>query len=363
MAIALAGSCVFGDILTVKHAHGELTLKGLIQTYYGMYEDDALVDGFDMNRVRLGVEGNAYDKVFFNLEFDVNTSGNGLKDAYITLKYIPNVDLSFGQMYKPATYESLTSSRKLPFILYAVPTQYMRANNVSNRDIGAKVTFHLEKDDYTAVILEGGVFNGTGINTSDNNDQKDWVVRACLQPIKGVEVFGNYTYGTYGAKGVSGLGVMGHEPYQEYSAGLAMDYEGLDFVAEWIGMNTRYLPLSVGEGMLNSDERSWDMYGFYAHLGFKIDTGYDYFSEVEPIARYEYLDPNSNSDRFNDLQRMITYGLNVAIDKHYARLQLNYVQNLNDSCAYKRDPRPGTNASPYGKQADNVFLAQLQVAF
>ncbi|HUT04912.1 MAG TPA: porin [bacterium] len=349
MAIALAASCVFGDILTVKHAHGELTLKGLIQTYYGMYEDDALVDGFDMNRVRLGVEGNVYDKVFFNLEFDVNTSGNGLKDAYITFKHIPHVDLSFGQMYKPATYESLTSSRKLPFILYAVPTQYMRSNNVSNRDIGAKVTFHLEKDDYTFITLEGGVFNGAGANTSDNNDQKDWVLRACLQPVKGVEVFGNYTYGTYGAKGLSILGVSsGHEPYQEYSAGLAIDYQGLDFVGEWIGMNTRYLP--AGVGMVDPHERSWDMYGFYTHLGFKIDTGYDYFSEVEPIARYEYLDPNSNNHVINDLARLITCGLNVAIDKHYAKLQLNYIINLNDS-------------GPGRELADNVFLAQLQAAF
>ncbi len=374
MVVVLATSCVFGDILTVKHAHGELSLTGLIQTYYGMYEDDTRVDGFDMKRVRFGVAGNVYDKVFFNLEYETNTSGNGLLDAYITLKYIPHVDFTVGQMFKPVLYEALTSTRELPFIKYALPTRYMLDNNVANRDVGAKASFHLEKDDYTSLLVEAGVFNGTGSNTSDNNDQKDWVVRASVQPMKGMKVFGSYTYGTHGDKlkmaDVPGM-TFGHRPYQEYSAGFAIDYQGLDFAGEWVGMNRKYLPrlassdddLTAPSPVDYSHERSWDMYGFYTYLGFKIDTGYDYFHQVEPIVRYAYLDHDLNSNRFNDLERTVTYGLNVAIDKHFARLQLNYVQNLDDSCAYARTSGLNQNASPYGEQADNVFLAQLQVAF
>ncbi|RLC46153.1 MAG: hypothetical protein DRH70_06080 [Candidatus Coatesbacteria bacterium] len=377
MAVVLTTSCVFGTVLTVKHAHGELNLTGLIQTYYAMYENDNMSDTFAARRVRLGVDGNVYEKIFFLIELETSTSGNPLRDAYITLKYIPHVDLRVGQFFKPVLYEALTSTRKLPFIQYSLPTVYMFSNNVADRDIGVQATFHLEKEDYTFLLLQAGVFNGTGMNKRDNNDQKDWVMRASVQPVKGIKVFGSYTYGTYGDKlnenavYVSGSKVFGHEPYQEYSAGFAIDYQGLDFAGEWIGMNTRYLP-SVSEGLLDasgpppvdySHERSWDMYGFYTYLGYKIDTGHDYFHQVEPIVRYAYLDPDINSDRFNDLQRTVTYGLNVAIDKHFARLQLNYVQNLNDSCTYEKNPELGQNASPYGKQADNVFLAQLQVAF
>lgn len=352
VAFAFAGSYAMGDLLTVKHAHGEVNLKGIIQTYYAEYEDDEIADTFDLRRVWLCASGSVYEKVEFQMLALLNDDPK-LCDAWIKLKYIPNVDLTFGQMYKPATYESLTSTAQLPFILYALPTQYMRGNNVSNRDIGAKASFHLEKDDFTMFLLEAGVYNGTGINTNDENDQKDWVGKVCIQPIKGIQFFGNYTYGTYGHK-VAEVNVndpfwqdplYGHEDFQQYSGGLAIDYMGLDLAGEWMGMHTDYIHNALGIA-----DEAWDMYGWYVHLGYKIDTGYDYFHTVEPIVRYEYLDPDTNKDCINDLGRIVTYGLNVWIDKHYAKLQLNYVWNINDS-------------APHHQVADNVFIAQLQGYF
>jgi len=171
MAVVLTTSCVFGTVLTVKHAHGELNLTGLIQTYYAMYENDNMSDTFAARRVRLGVDGNVYEKIFFLIELETSTSGNPLRDAYITLKYIPHVDLRVGQFFKPVLYEALTSTRKLPFIQYSLPTVYMFSNNVADRDIGVQATFHLEKEDYTFLLLQAGVFDRPGLNKRDNNDQ------------------------------------------------------------------------------------------------------------------------------------------------------------------------------------------------
>jgi len=356
MAIALTGSCAFGDLLTVKHAHGELKLEGLIKVYYAEFEDDAMVDTFELRRghVWLCVSGSVYDKIDFAAlaMLDHNPT---LLDAWIKLKYIPHVDVTVGQFWKPVTYEALTSTAKLPFVYYAVPNQFLMMMGIVSRDIGAKATFHYEKEDYTMLLLEGGVFNGTGIGQSDNNDQKDYVFRACLQPTKGVEFFGNYTYGTYGEKlAVRTSPMFGHEEYEQYSGGLAIDYEGVDIVGEWMGVRMDYLhnwyttnPASVG---YIGDDECWNGYGWYIHAGYKIDTGYDYFHKVEPIVRYEYLDPNSDKHVINDLSRLVTYGLNVWIDQKYAKLQINYIWNIDDS-------------GPGQEVADNIFVAQLQGAF
>ncbi len=338
MAVALTGSCAFGDLLTVKHEHGELRLEGLITVYYAEFEDDNIADTFELRRgfVWLGVAGSVYEKIDFGLLMQLDHSAT-LLDAWIKLKYIPNVDLTFGQMWKPVTYEALTSTAALPFINYAAPTQWLMNTGIVSRDVGAKATFHLDKDDFTMLLLEGGAFNGTGINQSDNNDQKDWVVRTCLQPIEGIKFFGNYTRGTHGAK-VFG---MGHDEHQQYSAGFAIDYEGLDMVGEWMGLHNHNL-LVLDEAM--------NGYGWYLHLGYKIETGYDYFRTIEPIVRYEYLDPDTDRYVINDLGRLLTYGLNIFIDDNYARLQLNYIWNINDT-------------GPGRELADNVFIAQLQGHF
>ena len=207
---------------------------------------------------------------------------------------------------------------------------------IVGRDIGVKATFHLDKDDFTMLVLEGGVFNGRGINRGDDNDQKDWVFRACLQPIKGIEFFGNYTFGTHGA----GVG-RGHDEHQQYSAGFAIEYEGLGVVGECMGLHHHNIFVL---------DKSMNGYGLYVHLGYKIDTGYDYFHTVEPIVRYEYLDPDTDKHVINDLGKLITCGLNIFIDKNYAKLQLNYIWNINDS-------------GPNRQVADNVFMAQLQGHF
>ncbi|MBN1593350.1 MAG: hypothetical protein JW941_08930 [Candidatus Coatesbacteria bacterium] len=347
MAVALVGSSAFCDILTVKHAHGELQLKGLIQTYYAEFEEDEMSDTFELRRVWLCASGSVYEKVDFKflMKLDHNPA---LMDAFITLKYIPHVDLSFGQMYKPGTYESLTSTSALPFIYYAIPTSFVRGANQwghlpANRDIGASATFHFEKDDFTMFLVEGGAYNGTGVNQGDNNDQKEWVARACLQPTKGVKFFGNYARGTHGAKNFGN----GHDEYQQYSAGLAIDFQGLDLAGEWIGMKHNNLNQINAFGFTDKSENG---YGWYVYMGYKIDTGYDYFHTVEPVVRYEYLDPDTDKHVIGDLGRLITYGLNVFIDQNYAKLQLNYIWNINDN-------HPGCEV------ADNIFVAQLQGYF
>ena len=350
MAVALTGSCAFGDLLTVKHEHGELRLEGLVTVYYAEFEEDEMADTFELRRgfVWLGVSGSVYEKIDFAVLMQLDHAAT-LLDAWIKLKYIPNVDLTFGQMWKPVTYDALTSTAALPFINYAAPTQWLMNTGIVSRDIGAMATFHLEKDDFTMFLLEGGAFNGTGIGGTDNNDQKDWVVRTSLQPTKGIWFFGNYTRGTHGAKRSSRFWAGGHDEYQQYSAGFAVDHEGLDIVGEWMGLHHHYL------NAIHLD-KSMNGYGWYLHLGYKIDTGYDYFSTVEPIVRYEYVDPDADKCRFEgdpsngDLVRLVTYGLNVFIDENYARLQLNYIWNINDNA-------PGCAI------ADNVFIAQLQGHF
>ena len=350
-ALLLTSGVAFGDLLTVKHAHGSLRIFGKVQVYYATYEDDRVSDTFDLKRARLDVIGQVFDRVYFFVESNLLGKFH-LYLASVTLKF-PHLDLRFGQQWKPVSWEAKHPTATLPFIFFSLPTLYFLRNNVCFMDIGARATLHFERDGYRFFVLEGGVFNGTGINRGDENDQKDWVVRTAIQPIKGITFVGNYTYGTYGSNRVPDTDpLFGHANYQQYSAGVVVDYQGIDFASEWIAMHRDYLQ---NKANLDPENKAWDNYGFYTHLGYKIKTGQKYFHQVEPIVRYEYMDRNREVS--GDLQRAVTYGVNVDIDKHYARFQVNYVQNLDDSCAY--DPV----TSPYGKQANNVLAAELLLAF
>jgi phosphate-selective porin OprO/OprP len=176
-------------------------LGGRIQLDYDAVDGDGrtltgsdLVDRFLVRRARLDLSGRAFRWIDFKVEADF-TEGVSLKDAYLDLRFLPQLALRGGQFKVPFSREELTSSRFIDFIERSVINELAPAYD-------AGVMLHGE-------LLGGvlgynlGLFNGSGEDAPDGNDGKDVAGRLLLRPfaksdsiwLKGLYLAGNATWG------------------------------------------------------------------------------------------------------------------------------------------------------------------------
>ncbi len=153
---------------------------GYVQAHYRHARDssaDQVVDApnFRMQRVRLGVKGDVYPWLSYDVEIDPRAPEvtGVLRDAYLAFKFIPDHQVRFGQQKTQFGYENRESSREL----YAVNRTELsdslsRGRNL--RDIGVGLIGHRNlgrgwrfEDAITLV-------NGAGMNVqADDTRKKD----------------------------------------------------------------------------------------------------------------------------------------------------------------------------------------------
>ena len=113
-----------------------------------------------------------------------------------------NVEL--GQFKVPFSYENENCGpTTVEFIEYSYITTYLARNNgaydgisgATGRDIGFQLYGNIfERDGYSILRYNVGVFNGSGINAKDHNSSKDFIARLIVTPFKGFSVSGSYMY-------------------------------------------------------------------------------------------------------------------------------------------------------------------------
>jgi phosphate-selective porin OprO/OprP len=149
---------------------------------------------FLVRRARFEVDGNLYRWIGFKLEADF-TEGVSLKDAYLDLRFFPELRFRAGQFKVPFSLEELTSSRFIDFVERSLVNELAPA-----RDRGVMIYGDLLGGTINYAL---GGFNGTGEDTSDNNSDKDLAARLTFIPfresdsfwLKGLQVAGNVTWG------------------------------------------------------------------------------------------------------------------------------------------------------------------------
>jgi phosphate-selective porin OprO/OprP len=172
---------------------------GRLQADYAGAEDgartlagDKLASQFLVRRARFEVDGLLYRWIGFKLEADF-TEGVSLKDAYLDLRFFPELRFRAGQFKVPFSLEELTSSRFIDFVERSLVNELAPA-----RDRGVMLYGDLMGG---AVSYFLGGFNGTGEDTSDNNSDKDLAARLAFTPfrasdsfwLKGLQLAGNVT--------------------------------------------------------------------------------------------------------------------------------------------------------------------------
>ncbi|MHB1001586.1 MAG: porin [Armatimonadota bacterium] len=135
-------------------------------------------NGFQVRRARIKVAGSPTDNTQAVIQIDAggNSDANSVvtKDAYLDyyLKGNPTLgtNITFGQFKWPFGYQVVQSSstRETP-----ERSRVIRVLFPGERDRGIKFSTATEKK----WLLETGLFNGTGANLSDTNNEKDVVGR------------------------------------------------------------------------------------------------------------------------------------------------------------------------------------------
>ena len=156
-------------------------LTGYVQARFQSIGDSAV---FFLRRVRVGAQGNLTPWASYKLQAELRSGGTGATaatlgatDLYLALAHRLWI-ATIGQSKTPLSAEFIRSSTA-----FELPERSMAVDSLSpNRDVGVK----LEWNTAGALALQGGVFNGDGVNHAANRDKRFlYVGRAVVRAAKG----------------------------------------------------------------------------------------------------------------------------------------------------------------------------------
>ncbi len=156
-------------------------LTGYVQARFQSIGDSAV---FSLRRVRIGAQGNLTPWASYKVQAELRSGGTGATaatvaatDLYLALTH-HLWTATIGQSKTPLSVEFIRSSTVLE-----LPERSMAVDSLSpNRDVGVK----LEWNSAGTVALQGGVFNGDGINRAANRDKRFlYMGRAVVRAAKG----------------------------------------------------------------------------------------------------------------------------------------------------------------------------------
>ncbi len=168
---------------------GSLKLGGNYQGYYAWYESDSLASEFDTKRARLLLSGTLIpDKVDFFVQADAVGSPY-LLDSKLILKHLPKTTITMGRFVPAYTLYMPRSTAQLNLVNYPLTT--LRTATWRQTGVESKTTLKF-------VDLTLGIFNGyqtttgsealIGNDWGDNNDAKDWLLRADIKPMSNLKL-------------------------------------------------------------------------------------------------------------------------------------------------------------------------------
>ena len=291
----------------IQVGYGTLKVGGLFQGWYVIDQDAN--DRSRIRRTELKFSGDILnnEQLKYTVMIDPvqvqedNTRRSILQDAFFTIDhqpFLPHHKLDVGQYKLPITEEGLRSSAKLD----TAERSFIGRTFGDQRDIGAMLT-----GDWPYATYQLGVFNGSGQNQADANDQKDFAGRIVLRPLKDLELFKNFEVGTSGY----------HRPVH-----------GSTFAKKRLGYEARYEyknfslkgEYMFGQGTAGSNattENATLANGWYGQVG------YYFLPKLQGVLKYEGYDQNEEVS--DNKVTETTVGLNYFIDKYYAKVQLNYI--------------------------------------
>lgn len=309
----LVGISAAGEEEARRPEYPSLRLNGYIQGRYTLTDEGT--HDFSIKRARLVLKGEILENINYKLQLD-GVKSPILMDAQVEWSFIPKAKLTFGQFKIPFSLENLTSSSSLDNVNRTQTVEELCPGQdigASGRDIGITVSGKFSFVEYSV-----GIFNGSGINRRDTNENKDMVGRLVFRPVDSLS-----------------LGVSQYIGDQRPSAAdphVNRDRTGVE------AFFSRGPAFIKGEYIFAKDNLA-------RRAGWYVRGGYSFIPEkLQAVVNYDSYD--SDLDLDDDLIKVITLGLNWYFSEK-TKLQINF-ENHKDDLA-------GTT--------DNVLVAQFQAHF
>ncbi len=272
------------------------------------------VNDLSLRRARVYFGGNVYTKfVHYYVELDADKFNVGLRDFYIYVTPLEELNGKFGFFKVPFNRQRMTTSGKLLFMDRSIANDEFTQDRDYGVDIyGKPFEGHIE---YHAAVFQGAGQNFQGLNKGDNIDNK-------LMPVLSLRYnpFGKYDYYdetdvkyTESFKATIGASVAFNGKVQDVKlrdsnttvgiVDLGMRYKGFTWDSDYFA---RTVDPENGGNTVDSD-------GFYTQAGYFVIP-----HKLETESRYSMvhhpLDPNTVI--VNGLQREYTMGINYYFRDH-----------------------------------------------
>lgn len=279
--------------------HGTIRAKYEYQTGMG-------AGRFEVRTARVSITGNVLPKVAYKAEIDLSDEGQiKMLDAYARLFPLKDFTITAGQMRVPFTIDAHRS----PHEQYFANRSFI-AKQVGNvRDVGVTLGYTLPVD--IPIILEGGLYNGTGL-TNQKVWHKDvnYSAKAQLFPTDGL----NLTLSVQGIK---------PEEVWMHSYDIGAYYETNRFHIEGEYLCKQY-----------SDNAFKDVHSVDAFINYDLPLR-KVFTKMSFLARYDMMTDHSDGETrdgqtgalsITDYKRhRLTAGITLSLSKAFRTdLRLNF---------------------------------------
>lgn len=307
-----------------------ITLNGYTQVRFQSLQEPGKKDGFDIRRARLDLKGAISEKWDYRMQLDFASSPKIL-DATIGYRAGDYLKVTAGQFKIPFSMENLASSNKLESIDRSQVVEALSARgkdvtgNNNGRDIGLQLSGSVLKiNDLYLVDYAVGVFDGAGINVTDNNEAKDVSARLLFHPIKGLDLGGSY-YNGFDNWFTGTPAVAKNQVRKRVGGELSYTLNDLSIKGEYI------------QGQDGNIDRS----GYYAQAGY-------YFipKKFQLVLKYDTYD--ADMDKSKNISTNYTCVLNYMFND-FTRIQAGYTNR------HEEDKDNQVN--------NDVIAIQLQIGF
>ncbi len=290
----------------------QFQLKGYIQFLVKSPQPEAGKNsGAELRRIRFSLGGEPAKEWQYLVQADLAVSPKVL-DAYVTFSPFTFLSVAAGQFKIPLSRESLNSSGTLEFIDRARVVESLSSRsgdvigNQNGRDVGIQLSGSaLNKDGSCLLQYAVGVFDGSGINTVDNNNAKDICGRIVLHPLAGLDFGGSF---------YDGFDMWESPPSEHartrFGVELGYDYQSLNLAGEYIAGK---------DGAINRS-------GWYAQASCFLVR-----KALQAVVRYDVY--NSDESACGSTTRIYAVGANyffvpsVKLQADYLMMQNEMTQN------------------------------------
>lgn len=279
-------------------------VHGTIRSKYE-YQTEEGEGRFEVRNARINVEGKLSEIISYKAEIDLCDEGTiKMLDAYTKLRPVKDLNFTIGQFRVPFTIDAHRSPHKQFFA-----NRSFIAKQVGNvRDVGAALAYTIDAG--FPIILEAGLFNGSGLTNQKNywTNEVNYSAKAQFMFPKGFNL-------TLSAQKIKpSVAIM------MYDAGAYWKNDNWHIEAE-------YLYKHYANNAFQA------VHAFDSFVSYSIKTRNGRIQSITPLVRYDFMTDHSDGKTndegkltINDYKRSrLTGGVTLSLKKPFiSDIRLNY---------------------------------------